>query len=153
MKSLLAPLALFLVLSVASITALSCGGTNCADPANATSVKCTVANATVTCGGSAFDALVTEQGPALERDLGSAVLGDGSIDYNAAVPVLENYAVKFGMCFVAHAFDNLGSLHFAAAPGTASSPHPTPAAVKETFEKFRATHYTGKKFVMSTGGQ
>jgi hypothetical protein len=151
MKSLLAPLTLFLLLSIAAITASSCGGTNCADPANAASVKCTVVDATVTCGGSGFDALVAEQGPALEQQIGSAVLGDGSIDYSKIEPALTDAAVKFGACFVAEVFGKLSSVKLAAAPGSSGPPHPTPQALKDTFQKFRAAHYLGKKFVTPAG--
>lgn len=153
MKKLIAPLLVFLSVSLASIVVTSCGGTNCKDPQNATTAKCTVVEATVECGGTAVDALVTEQGPGLEQALGSAILSDGSIDYDAAAPTLENYAVKFGMCFVTKVFGNLGNLHFAAAPGSSSTPHATPQALADTLQKFTVTHYTGKKFVAAPGGQ
>lgn len=146
------PLVLFLTLFLCIVGAISCGGTNCKDPANASSAKCTVISATVSCGGSAIDQLVTEQGPDLEQAIGSAVLGDGSIDYDKAAPTLEDYAIKFGMCFVTKVFGNLGDLHFAAAPGSSSTPRPTPQALHDTLEKFRATHYTGKKFVIAGSG-
>lgn len=147
------PLRLLELLIVAlSCIVAACGGTNCKDPANATSVQCTATNAVVSCGGSAIDQLVSEQLPDFEKQLGSAVLGDGSINYSGAVPVLESYATKFGMCFVTSILGKLGELHFAAAPGSDAAPHPTPKALSDTLEKFRATHYTGQKFERAGSG-
>jgi len=146
MRTLNAPLALFLSVFLCLGAAVSCGSTNCKDPANATSAKCTAVNAFVDCGGSAIDTLVTTEGPSLQQALGSAIEGDGSINYTAAEPTLEDFAVKFGMCFVTRVFSDLGNIKLAAAPGSASSPHASPQALKDTLEKFRATHYTGKGF-------
>jgi len=152
MKTLIGPLFLFFAIFLGSLTGVSCGGTNCKDPANATSAKCTAVNAVVTCGGASLDQLVAEQLPQFGKDIASAIQGDGSINYAAAAPVLESYAMKFGMCFVTAIMTHLGSLQFAAAPGSASAPHPTPQALADTLEKFRATHYTGTKFELAGSG-
>lgn len=148
MKKLTAPLLVFCALFLTAGAVASCGAAaDCKDPANATSPKCTVINTTKECGGDTFDALVSEQLAKFTDDLSKAIHGDGSIDYQAAVPVIEDYAFKFGGCVVTELFGRLSHLHFAEAPGSASStPHATPAALAATYQKYRATHYTGVEF-------
>ena len=153
MKITLRLMELLIVFLCIACAVASCGGTNCKDPANASSVKCTAINAVVTCGGTAVDQLVTEQLPNFEKDLGAAIQGDGSLNYGAAAPVLESYATKFGMCFVTAMIGKLSSLHFAAAPGSASPPRPSPAELDKVLETFRATHYTGTKFELVGSGR
>jgi len=160
---IIAPAVMFLSVFLAciiSVAALSCGGTNCADPKNGSSAACVAENALVECAGSDVAGAITQFTPAVEAIVQHGLNPDGSINYTSIEGDLITAVAKYGWCVVSAVFD-----HYIHPPGTnvatgsgsavspgsnvstgsgsavaakLTGPSPTPAAAQDAFHKLRA---------------
>lgn len=133
----------FCVLIVA--VPMSCsGGTNCKDPANASSAACVIQTTALECAGGDVAGVVTQYTPAVEDIVRKGLNPDGSINYNAIEGDLVTAVLKYGWCVVSSVFDHYMNAA-PVTPGTGSGslakatpPAPTPTAAKDAFAKLHA---------------
>lgn len=147
---IVAPLFLFLVVFLVSISATSCG-VDCKDPKNAGSASCLAEGAVVSCIGGDVTQAVIDHGPEVRDAILAGVdKADGSLHYDAIESNLISLALKYGGCVVAKIFhDFIASKMAPAVAGEYKAP--TPAAAKQAFEKLRDKQFPGKKFQLPSG--
>lgn len=139
---------LFCVLIIA--IPVSCSGTDCKDPKNATSAACVAKEAAVTCTGGDVTGAITKYTPAVESIIQSGLNPDGSVNWDSILGKLEKAAIDFGQCVVADVFGKYVFSKAAPVPGKPAT-QPSSAAAREGFDKLRAKIAPGKTFETSSG--
>lgn len=157
MRNITGPLFGFLVTFLFCIVIVaipvSCGGTDCKDPKNASSAVCVVESTLLECAGGDVTGVVIAYTPVVEGIIHKGLNPDGSINYSAIEGDLVTAVAKFGWCVVSSVFD-----HYMNPPPAGSgsgmkvtAPGPTPAAAKDAFGKLRAKVAPGLKVHTATG--